>query len=97
MPGFEGLPSVRATRSVRSVSSRRSGASRRLPSRSCGDLSQAMTPRRTKSAKNFRRGRKRVMVAAMNAKKPRGREKSYTYINEIYTLILIGSDRMLTC
>ena len=38
------------------------------------------------------------MVAAMNAKKPRGREKSYsyTYINDIYTLILIGSDRMLT-
>lgn len=68
--GFE-MPSMKATKSVRSVSSRRSGQSRRLPSRSCGDLSQvAMTPRRTKSAKNFRRGRKRVMVAAMNAKKP---------------------------
>eukprot|EP00913_Durusdinium_trenchii_P018358 g17246.t1 len=64
-----------ATKSVRSVSSRRSGQSRRLPSRSCGDLSQvAMTPRRTKSAKNFRRGRKRVMVAAMNAKKMLGGE-----------------------
>lgn len=30
--------------------------------------------RRTKSAKNFRRGRKRVMVAAMNAKKMLGGE-----------------------
>ncbi|CAL1147664.1 unnamed protein product [Cladocopium goreaui] len=68
--GF-GLPAMKPTKSVRSVGSRRSGASRRLPSRSCGDLSQVgMTPRRTKSAKNFRRGRKRVMVAAMNAKMP---------------------------
>lgn len=68
--GFE-LPPMKATKSVRSVSSRRSGNSRRLPSRSCGDLSQVgMTPRRTKSARNFRRGRKRVMMSAMNAKVP---------------------------
>ena len=41
---------MKATKSLRSVSSRRSGTDgRRLPSRSCGDLSQmAMTPRPSK-------------------------------------------------
>ncbi|CAJ1407179.1 unnamed protein product [Effrenium voratum] len=58
-----------AMKSVRSLGSRRSVGSRRQPGRSCGDL-PAMTPRHTaKSAKNFRRGRKRVMVAGMNAKR----------------------------
>ncbi|CAE7791797.1 DEK1 [Symbiodinium sp. CCMP2456] len=73
-PGSDrGIAQIMKMKSIRSVSSRRSVGSRRHPSRtakSMGDLS-VVTPRHTgKSAKNFRRGRKRVMVAGMNAKKP---------------------------